>query len=351
MAEVNDDARADQQLAVVPDNTDPAPFDQGKADLEAARRAVEEEEAALAAGQSAEPPAAVAPVAPVAAAPPAPATPPAPIMVPKQRLDEALQRARAEQAERLRLEGALRAATAQQAAPAAPAAPPAPTLDQLIQVEQGKIDEAATKFDAGEITLSDFVAVQRDANNLIQSLREQALYEAVTARMPQMGMVDSMFLDRRTAELEAANPWLGVIAQDGNRMQAFADVARADLAARGEPIQGDSPVETLRLREAMAELSNTYGPRWYPSLAQPAPAAAAPPGAPAPAAAPAQRPTARPAPAVNPAIRAAAHPPNINEMGTAGLASNDPTEEQIANMSSDEIGALPAATRARLLAR
>jgi len=72
--------------------------------------------------------------------------------------------------------------------------------------------------------------------------------------------------------------------------------------------------------------------------------------APAPAAAPA-RPPARPASATNPVTRAAAHPPNINEMGTAGLASNDPTEEQIENMSSDEIGALPAATRARLQAR
>ncbi len=350
MAEVNDDVRADQQLAVVPDN-EPAPFDQGKADLEAARRAVEEEEATLAADQPTEIPPAAAPVAPAAKDPVAvPATPPAPIMVPKQRLDEALSRARAEHAERLRLEGALRAATAQQAAPAASATPPAPTLDQLIQAEQGKIDEAATRFDAGEITMSEFVAVQRDAQNLIQSLREQALYEAVTARQPQMGMVDEIFLKRRTDELEASNPWLGVIAQDGNRMQAFADVARADMAARGEPIQGDSPMETLRLREAMAELSNTYGPRWYPNLTQPAPAAAAPPGAPAPAAAPA-RPPARPASATNPVTRAAAHPPNINEMGTAGLASNDPTEEQIENMSSDEIGALPAATRARLQAR
>lgn len=350
MAEVIDDVRADNLPAVVPDNEPALPIDDGKAALEALRREVEEEEAALEAQQNA-PPAAPAPVAPAAVAPPAePAAPPAPIMVPKQRLDEALQRARAEHAERLRLEGALRAATAQQAAPAAPAAPPAPTLDQLIQHEQGKIDEAATKFDAGEITMSEFVAVQRDAQNSIQSLREQALYEAVVARQPQMGMVDSIFLDRRTAELEASNPWLGVIAQDGNRMQAFAEVARADLAARGEPIQGDSPMETLRLREAMAELSNTYGPRWYPTLAQPAPAAAAPPGASAPAAAPA-RPPARPASATNPVTRAAAHPPNINQMGSAGLASNDPTEEQLERMSSDEIGALPAATRARLQAR
>jgi hypothetical protein len=350
MAEVNDDARADQQLAVVPDN-DPAPFDAGKAELEAARRAVEEEDAALAAaGQTTEAAAAVAPVAPAVAAPAAePAAPPAPIMVPKQRLDALAQRARAAEAEMLRLQGELRAVTARQAAPAAPAAPPAPTLDQLLQAEQTKIDEAATKFDAGEITMSDFVAVQRVAQNSIQSLREQALYEALASRQPQMGMADELILTNRTAELEAANPWLGVIAKDGNRLQALADVARADLAARGEPIQGDSPLETLRLREATARLSNRYGPEWYPNLVQPAPAAAAPPGAPAPAA-PAM-PPARPAPVANPVLRAAAHPPNINTMGTAGLASNDPTEEQIENMSSDEIGALPAATRARLLAR
>ena len=350
MAEVNDDVRADQQLAVVPDN-EPAPIDEGKVALEALRREVEEEEAALVADQPAEIPPAVVRVAPAAKDPVAvPATPPAPIMIPKPRFDALAQRAHAAEAEMLRLQGELRAANARPAATAAPAAPPTPTLDQLIQAEQGKIDEAATTFDAGEITMSQFVAVQRDAQNLIQSLREQALYEAVTARQPQMGMVDEIFLKRRTDELEASNPWLGVIAQDGNRMQAFADVARADMAARGEPIQGDSPMETLRLREAMAELSNTYGPRWYPTLTQPAPAAAAPPGAPAPAAAPA-RPPARPASATNPVTRAAAHPPNINEMGTAGLASNDPTEEQIENMSSDEIGALPAATRARLQAR
>lgn len=351
MAEVIDDVRADQLPAVVPDNTpDPAPFDQGKADLEAARLAVEEEEAALAAAPQNEPIAPVTPVVPAAVAPPVEPARPAPIMIPKPRFDALAQRAHAAEAEMLRLQGELRAATARQAAPAAPAAPPTPTLDQLIQHEQGKIDEAATKFDAGEITMSDFVAVQRDANNSIQSLREQALYEAVVARQPQMGMVDSIFLDRRTAELEASNPWLGVIAQDGNRMQAFAEVARADLAARGEPIQGDSPMETLRLREAMAELSNTYGPRWYPNLIQPAPAAAAPPGAPASAAAPARPPT-RPASATNPVTRAAAHPPNINQMGTAGLPSNDPTDEQLEAMSTDQIAMLPAATRTRLLAR
>jgi hypothetical protein len=347
---VNDDARADQQLAVVPDNEPAAPIDDGKAALEALRREVEAEEAALAAGQTTEPAAAVAPVAPVVAAPAAePAAPPAPIMVPKQRLDALAQRARNAEAEMLRLQGELRAATARQAAPAAPAAPPAPTLDQLLQAEQTNIDEAATKFDAGEITMSDFVAVQRDAQTAISSLREQALYEALSSRQPQMGMADELILTRRTAELEAANPWLGVMAKDGNRLQALADVARADLAARGEPIRGDSPLETLRLREATAELSNLYGPRWYPNLAQPAPAAAAPQSAPA-SAAPAM-PPARPAPVANPVLRAAAHPPNINQMGTAGLASNDPSEEQIENMSSDEIGALPAATRARLLAR
>ncbi len=351
MAEVNDDARADQQLAVVPDNTDPAPFDQGKADLEAARRAVEEEEAALAAGQSAEPPAAVAPVAPVAAAPPAPATPPAPIMVPKQRLDEALSRARAEHAERLRLEGALRAATAQQAAPAAPAAPPAPTLDQLIQVEQGKIDEAATRFDAGEITMSEFVAVQRDANNLIQSLREQALYEAVVARQPQMGMVDSIFLDRRTAELEASEPLAG---RHRSGREPDAGLCRRGACGLGCPRRADPG----RQPDGDASPARSHGGTVQhlrpPVVPEPCPAGSGRRRAswrPGSRRCPGPRPPARPAPAVNPAIRAAAHPPNINEMGTAGLASNDPSEEQLANMSSDEIGALPAATRARLLAR
>jgi hypothetical protein len=332
-----------------PATSEPEPLDPGKAELARLRAEAEAEEAAGGGAPpdraSAAPQRAAEPVP----APAAPAEPAAPIMVPKARLDEALTRARAAEAAALRMEGMLQAVQRMPAAaPAAPAAPPAPTLEQLIQAEEVRIEEAATRFDAGEIAMVEFKRLERDAMAKIQGLREQALYEAVTARLPSgqpMSMTDQIFLDRRTAELEAANPWVQVIIQ-GGRIEGLVTMARAELAALGEPIQGDSPMETLRLREKVAELSGLYGPRWFPQHQTPAAAPAAPVRA--PAAAPVARPAAPAAPAANALARVAAHPPNINQMGSTALASNDPTDEQIAAMTTDEIGALPPTVRARL---
>ena len=269
-------------------------------------------------------------------------------MVPKARFDEVNRRAQNAEAAVLRMEGMIQALQRPAAAaPAAPAAPPAPTLESLIQAEEVRIEEAATRFDAGETTMVEFKRVERDAMAKIQSLREQALYEAVTARLPAeqpMSMTDQIFLERRTAELEAANPWVGVIIQ-GGRIEGLVTMARAELEALGEPIQGDSPMETLRLREKVAELSGLYGPRWFPQHQIPA----APAAPQRPAAPPVARPAAPAAPAANAALaRVAAHPPNINQMGSPAPATTDPTEEQIAAMTTDEIGALPASVRARL---
>ena len=330
-----------------PDPPAPAdePIDAGKAELARLLREAEAEEAAAAAGTPPEPaPAAI----PAAAAPaPAPAADAAAIMIPKARLDEALTRNRHLEAAVLRMEGMIQAMQrgAPVPAPAEPQQPAAPTLEQLIQAEEGRIEEAATRFDAGEITMVEFKRVERDAGAKISSLREQALYEAISARIPgqTLSMTDQLLLDRRTAALEAANPWLAVIGA-GGRLDGLVALARAELAAIGEPIQGDGPMETLRLREKVAEMSGLYGPRWYPNAIQPASAAPQSAAAPAPTA----RPSAPAAPANNPLARVASHPPNINEMGSTALGSNDPTEAQLEAMSTDEIAALPAAVRARL---
>lgn len=345
--------------AMPPDDLPPAPseaepLDPGKAELARLIAEADAEEAAAAApaAPAAPDPTIAAPVAPVEA-PPAPAAaaePATPIMVPKARLDEALTRTKAAEAAVLRMEGMLQALQRQPAAaPAAPAAPPAPTLESLIQAEEARIDEAATRFDAGEITMVEFKRAERDAMAKIMGLRESALYEALAARTPaapEMSMTDQFFLERRTAELEAANPWVGAIIQ-GGRIEGLVTMARAELEALGEPIQGDSPMETLRLREKVAELSGLYGPRWFPQ--HQIPAAPAAPQRPAATVAPVARPAAPAAPAANATLaRVAAHPPNINQMGSPAPATTDPTEEQIAAMTTDEIGALPASVRARL---
>jgi hypothetical protein len=335
--------------AVLPhDDADPPPLadlplDDGKAALERLRLEAEAEEAAAAAGSAPDP----APVAPVAPASPAPTPPadPAQIMVPKARLDEALTRARNAEAGILRMEGMIQALQrgTPPAAPAQPPQPAAPTLEQLIQAEETRIEEAATRFDAGEITMVEFKRMERDAAAKIISLREQALFEAVMARVPQQGMADELIENRHLAALRKAHPWVAVIEADEGRLQVLVDLARATLQAEGQPI-GDGPAESLRLREKVAALADDFGPRWYPQHQAPAPAT--PPRAPAPAPIPASRPAA-PA-ASNPLARVASHPPNINEMGSTALASNDPTEEMVAAMSTDEIAALPASVRARL---
>ncbi len=293
-----------------------------------------------------------------------------PIMVPKQRLDEALAAARSNAVageewrnRALYMEGALATLRAQPptagtAAPAtqAPAAvAPAQSVESQILAEQAKMIEAAEKFDRGEILATDLKRVEISASNIIQGLREQALYQAMMSKMPvpQAGLADSQLMDTATADLENRHPWTFEL-----RPHEFAwleNVAVDFFRGLGQPITAGNPTDAMKVRNLLAQMTEVFGPWMFPSriaqveerrrmLA-------------------AQQQTQQqqqPAPVGNGrgavienvppfAQRYAAHPPNMQGAGITQLPENV-SEDRVNNMTTEEIMALPADVRARILA-
>lgn len=338
------------------------PNDYDDAEIEAARRAVEIE----AAGGT--PPAAAPPAAPRQPAA-RPAQQPAAgetIMVPKARLDEALAAARANATageewrnRSLYMEGVLAATKPTAGAPAAPRpaaqpAPAAPTVEQQILDEQSKLLEVAKRFDSGEILAADLVKAQNDAANLIQGLREKALFTAVLQHVPapQVGMADQQMLDHTTVDLEQRYPWC--VELKPIEFEWLDNIAAHFFHNLGQPITRGNVADAIKMQNFVAQLTDVVGPWMYPSRIAKVEArrteiarAAAPP--PNPGGAAAAAPPAPPAP--NFAARFLAHPPNLHTAGTPAVAEQELTEDRIVTMSQEELEALPAATRLRLLER
>ena len=191
--------------------------------------------------------------------------------------------------------------------------------------------------------MSDLTAIQFRVQQTIANLREQAMLAVIGSQMPkqQISLTDADLLARQQADLEARHPWSKMLTTD--ELKHLANVATGEFAALGRPIVG-GPADTLRLRQRVAQLADKFGPDWYPNATQSpaAPAQAAPAPQPQPTAA--QRGQAG---AAKLAL-AANHPPQVNRAG-APSTSDTVTAAQVAQMSTEEIAALPAATRQRLL--
>lgn len=358
----------------------PASDDPDQLAFDAAKKAVDDLEAAGRASEpgAAEPPIPTAarprPVAP-AVAPKAPAAQPRqPFqpMIPKDRFDEALAEAnywKGVAAAHGIVPGAAPAAPGQPpAAPAAPAkAPPHPNT--LLASGAKIINDASAAYENGEMTLVEWTAKLFDGLSMIHDGRDaltlgifrKELLEDVDRRIGERvrpGPADQAILDTQIAEITKDKVWFGVL-NEGER-KWLQQTAMSEAQARGQPY-GNTPADTMRLREHVADLAEQYGPKWHPELTgvatppEPTGAAAGAPAQPAPQPAPAPAQPRRAAtPVVTPAQRAAkvqlaASFPPAGDTRYGARPSGELTLEDVPNLTSDELEALPAATRQRLL--
>lgn len=227
-------------------------------------------------------------------------------------------------------------------------------IEQQIEAQQAAIAEAADKFDSGEITMRQFVQVQQTADGVIAALRAQALQamgQAPTTPQPQpTSLADKQILDRHQALLEQRFPWTRLLTVPD--LQFLAGIAAQEAMALGQPF-GETAQDTLKLRERVAQLSDTFGPTWYPNRVaevnalrqQAQQAGTAQPSTTQPAA---QQPARQeaPPPGVGKLAIADSHPPNINQAGASDDGSGI-SEARLNTMTTDEIAALPASVRSR----
>lgn len=198
--------------------------------------------------------------------------------------------------------------------------------------------------------MEQFEGIRLKADDAIAALRGQYLINHIQA-LPQkggeIGIADAHVLEQHLEKMTVEHPWSAELNdQEIDWLQA---IARDEFRGRGQPIQSNSPVDTLRLRQRVAELADMYGPTWYPGRQ---------------IAAPQQTPPAQGnqtgnnrQPAGNGRVQqnarlasvAGNQPPSLNNAGHADTGEASVTTDKVGAMTEDEIMALPRAVRDRYL--
>jgi hypothetical protein len=232
-----------------------------------------------------------------------------------------------------------------------------PTTEQRLAAIQAEQDALAKKFDDGEITMSDLTRQQRELNNREQAIREEVLtakLRPADTRPDQNAVDNTLYLDTLTAQIEVEHPWVAVIDQTvGDKSPEWRMIkerAIENLVARGiDPTKkGTGQYE---LRKEFATLADQLGPALIGDRAK-AKGIAIPGQAPSQGGQQQQQPALSPQAKARAAALAKAEgaPPNLQRMsGVADDGTGVPTDSRLEHMTDDEIGALPDATRRRLL--
>jgi hypothetical protein len=279
---------------------------------------------------------------------------PAPVMIPKQRLDEALGRKEKAEQEAAYWRGQAEAREQLQKAPAPgsqqqPSAPAAQGPEDKLSGIHARQDELAKRFDDGEITLADYTKQNRALADEEHALREERMLAKVKPAAPASGQ-DELYLESMTAKLEQDHPWVLVFDQVGTPSDWGYLKTRAieNLAERNvDPTAGS--MGKFELRREMARLADELGPGLIAARATAQ-------GIALPGQKPAAPAAATPKPSLSPAAQAragkltmaAAAPPDVTSM-TSGGTEIGYTAEQLDHMSDEDIAALPASVKQKIL--
>jgi hypothetical protein len=340
-------------------------IDPDDVELSEARAAVQAEEAAAGADTQATPPAGTAlleqpgqPGQPSNGQQP----PPAPIMVPKPRLDEALSardkavtdaaywRGQAEALTRVAHPGAAAPGAARQD-------PPKPSPQEQLATLDNQIIALAERFDAGELSAKEWKTQERALNAQAETLKNEIAAAARPAPQQQQqqksqGGGDALYLDTLTAKLEDDHAWVkpfNAVATESEWDFVSKKAMEACVANGIDPTNGS--VGTYEFRKEISRQIDRLAPALIADRAEQAKSKGfAFPGS--QQAAPGQQ---QPKP-LSPAAQARSAKLALHQQAPVSLndlhghqAEGVPTEASLATMSDEEIAALPASVRAKIL--
>ncbi len=260
-------------------------------------------------------------------------------MVPIGALHESRGLLRDSELQRARLEGMLAASQqqAQQGVTPTPGQPAQPTQSPEDQVTalNAQIDELWQKGDDGELSLVEIRKQERAIEAQIKTVQGNAggPVQPQGQHPPQLDAT----IETNLVRLESDYPV--ITALDEVQMSQFVRQAYESAQAEGKPI-GAGALETMRLHNMAAKHAHEHYGKFYATPATPEAAPAAP-GTPAQPQVP-----AAPGGGLSPEAQAraakmdlaAAHPPNINSLGTSadGQLSDEQISSKMDGMSEDE---------------
>jgi hypothetical protein len=280
-------------------------------------------------------------------------------MIPKPRFDEVLsERDRA--AQDAAYWRGVAEARGQAPSPGQPPQQPQQTPEQRIAALHQNIDALATRFDNGEITMSEYTRQQRELTTQEQAIRDEALaakLKPANQPAPKSSSGDELYLDTLTGQLEAAHPWVAVFDRLGQSAEPewnYLLQRATDVLIQKGIDPGSGKIATYELRKEVARLADELGPSLIGARAQAQGISL--PGSPSPQQPNGQVPNGKPALSSTAQARQTKlqlqneAPPNLQALtGAPGNATGEPTAAQLEAMSDEDIGKLPDSIRRKLL--
>lgn len=338
------DAKADDQAqqpdaAIVPDDDDPDARELAalQAELEAEEKAAAGEPAKGEEGKASPDAAAAKPNADPE--PPKDKTAATP-MIPKERFDEALDKSNRYKSEAEYWKGLAEAAAANAAKNADPAKPAEPSREEQIAVLEAEREDLLKRADDYDLKPSEMLLKHSEIERKIAALQTPEPAKSQPAPTPR----EDLYLNEKTQALRTAHPYtskIDALEDADDRWDILEREAAKAMAKAGTPLDANNPVSVLQFRERVAKLTDVYGPLWAGPLDQ-SPSS------------PTADPKNRDTPSTVATDRAAKldmadkMPPSLDKMNASG-GELQITEAQIEAMTDEEIDALPAATKARIV--
>lgn len=266
------------------------------------------------------------------------------VMIPKQRFDEAVGKARAEASEAREREEFWKgvAAGRAQGAPvgsdpqAVPQAPLTPE-DQIaaVRTEQTTLAKA---YDDGDMSMAEYKAADVALDDQVHGIRAAAA-QPVPQGEPAAPPED-LRLQELTASLNDAHPYIQEGVLDEASWRFLSTKALDSLAEQGVDLPRGvelSPSQQYLFRKEVATQSDVYGPGLAPGFKVPPAGAAATTKS-------SKDPSAVAAARAEQLASAQQQPANTNGLG-AGGGTVDISEEELVDLSDEEIENLPASVR------
>jgi len=266
------------------------------------------------------------------------------VMIPKQRFDEAVGKARAEASEAREREEFWKGVAAGRAqSPVAGSDPqPAPQApltpeDQIaaVRTEQTTLAKA---YDDGDMSMAEYKAADVALDDQVHNIRAaaaQPIPQGAPAAPPE-----DLRLQELTANLNEAHPYIQEGVLDEASWRFLSTKALDSLAEQGVDLPRGvelTPSQQYLFRKEVATQSDVYGPGLAPGFkVSPAGAAATTKSSKDPSAVAAAR--------AEQLASAQQQPANTNGLG-AGGGTVDISEEDLVNLSDEEIENLPASVR------
>jgi len=211
-----------------------------------------------------------------------------------------------------------------------------------------KVIDAAERYDENEISMREFKTIEMQAERELSQLERSGLLQEIARQTPKQEDGLDLYSSQLIEMLETQHPYAALIEnyETDPRGQMLIHEAVSQLRGEGVALRQNRHSDML-VRTRVAELTDTFGPIWFPDANVKTPEKGSQ----------SENPATTGDAARHAAMKdrekkldlASKFPPDTKGMGNAGTSDSMPSDVKLESMTDDEIAELPPAVRRKLL--